>query len=88
LAQQLQKTDAPALFASEADEASVFPLPADLERVPQPQVAPPVSRKKPELVHVAFEAKPIAGLLAPGIGYQYWTYNGTVPGPMIRVRHR
>jgi FtsP/CotA-like multicopper oxidase with cupredoxin domain len=44
------------------------------------------NRKKPELVHVELEAKPITGLLADGVGYQYWTYNGTVPGPMIRVR--
>jgi FtsP/CotA-like multicopper oxidase with cupredoxin domain len=31
------------------------------------------------------EAKPITGLLADGVGYQYWTYNGTVPGPMIQA---
>jgi nitrite reductase (NO-forming) len=48
-------------------------------------VAPPVNRKKPELVHVTLEAKPITGRLADGVGYQYWTYNGTV-NPMIRVR--
>ncbi len=32
------------------------------------------------------EARPVTGLLAEGVGYHYWTYNGTVPGPMIRVR--
>ena len=36
-------------------------------------------------MHVELEARPVTGLLAEGIGYHYWTYNGTVPGPMIRV---
>jgi nitrite reductase (NO-forming) len=61
-------------------------LPANLERLPPPAIAPPVNRKKPAAVHVKLEARPVTGLLAEGIGYHYWTYNGTVPGPMIRVR--
>ena len=73
------------LFDS-ANEATLPTLPANLGRVPQPQVAPPVNRNKPTLVHVTLEAKPVTGLLADGVGYKYWTYNGTVPGPMIRVR--
>ncbi|MCI0745972.1 MAG: copper-containing nitrite reductase [Verrucomicrobia subdivision 3 bacterium] len=69
-----------------AGETSVSALPANLERVAAPLVAPPVNRKKPALVRAELEAKPVTGLLAEGIGYNYWTYNGTVPGPMIRVR--
>jgi nitrite reductase (NO-forming) len=68
------------------DEALVSDLPANLERLPAPAIAPPVNRKKPASVHVELEARPVTGLLAEGIGYHYWTYNGTVPGPMIRVR--
>jgi nitrite reductase (NO-forming) len=86
-AQESQKTESPAASSSDsADEATLPALPANLGRVPQPQVAPPVNRKKPVLVHVTLEAKPVIGLLADGVGYKYWTYNGTVPGPMIRVR--
>jgi nitrite reductase (NO-forming) len=83
-AQEAEHTDEPA--ASAADETTLPALPPNLGRVPQPEVAPPVNRKKPTLVHVTLEAKPVTGLLADGIGYKYWTYNGTVPGPMIRVR--
>ena len=71
--------------ASVAEEALVSDLPANLERLPAPAIAPPVNRKKPAAVHVKLEARPVTGLLADGIGYHYWTYNGTVPGPMIRV---
>src|SRR5262249_25420319 len=72
--------------APSGGETGLPPLRADLGRVPSPEVAPPVNRKKPEFVRVTLEAKPVTGLLADGVGYQYWTYNGTVPGPMIRVR--
>ncbi len=88
LAQKEQKAGPPASStpASVVGEALVSDLPANLERLPAPAIAPPVNRKKPASVHVELEARPVTGLLAEGIGYRYWTYNGTVPGPMIRVR--
>ncbi|VVM07361.1 copper-containing nitrite reductase [Methylacidimicrobium tartarophylax] len=87
VAQESQKTEPPAASSyNSADEAALPALPANLGRLPQPPVAPPVNRHKPTLVHVTLECKSVTGLLADGVGYQYWTYNGTVPGPMIRVR--
>lgn len=87
-AQEMSKTGtpAPAPTVPVAVAAQIPALPANLERLPAPSVAPPVNRKKPAKVHVELEARPVTGLLADGIGYHYWTYNGTVPGPMIRVR--
>jgi nitrite reductase (NO-forming) len=88
LAQEVLKTDTTAASSSAlvANEAQVPDLPANLERLPAPSIAPPVNRKKPATVHVELEVRPVTGLLSEGIGYHYWTYNGTVPGPMIRVR--
>lgn len=55
-----------------------------------PEVPPPITRTEPALVKVALEAKEIEGTLAAGIKadtrYRFWTFNGTVPGPMVRVR--
>jgi nitrite reductase (NO-forming) len=85
-AEEAQNPVAASSSASVADEASVPILPANLERLPAPAIAPPVNRKKPASVRVELEARPVTGLLAEGVGYHYWTYNGTVPGPMIRVR--
>ena len=31
-------------------------------------------------------AKEVSGLLADGTTYTYFTFNGTVPGPFLRVR--
>jgi nitrite reductase (NO-forming) len=61
-------------------------LPVGLSRLPQPQVAPPVNRGHPATVSMELETKVVTALMADGVGYTYWTYNGTVPGPMIRVR--
>lgn len=46
----------------------------------------PVGRNNPEEVNVEIEAKEVIGEMAPGIYFNYWTYNGQVPGPFIRAR--
>jgi nitrite reductase (NO-forming) len=37
-------------------------------------------------VKVDLEARELTALLADGRAYRFWTFNSTVPGPMIRVR--
>ena len=64
----------------------VQPAPANLTRLPQPQVAPPVGSRGPELVKYNLEIKEVVAQLDDGVAYKYWTFNGTVPGPMLRVR--
>jgi nitrite reductase (NO-forming) len=54
--------------------------------LPRPQVAPPITRAAPELVKVELETREITATLADGVAYTFWTFNGTVPGPMLRVR--
>lgn len=51
-----------------------------------PDVAPPIKRKEPALVQVQLEVSERVGKLADGTEYLYWTFGGSVPGPMIRVR--
>ena len=51
-----------------------------------PDVPAFISRTMPETVEVHFEAREIVGDLAEGKRYKFWSFNGTVPGPMIRVR--
>ena len=43
-------------------------------------------RREPELIRLALETKEVLAEIAPGIVYNYWTFDGTVPGPMLRVR--
>lgn len=49
-------------------------------------IPPPIKRKKSETVVVELETKEVVAELAQGVTYEYWTYNGTVPGPFIRAR--
>ena len=51
-----------------------------------PKMAPPITRKAAETVKVTLEAKEVEGRIAEGASYVYWTFDGTVPGPMIRAR--
>ncbi len=61
------------------------PIPPGTARLPLPQVAPPIQRTEPTTVKVEIEAKEVVALLDDGVAFTYWTFNGTVPGPMIRV---
>jgi nitrite reductase (NO-forming) len=49
-------------------------------------VPAPIERSAPETVQVELETIELTGRLADGTAYNYFTFNGTVPGPFIRVR--
>ena len=49
-------------------------------------VPPPITRTEPELVKVELTTKEVIAEMAPGVFINYWTFDGQVPGPMIRVR--
>lgn len=51
-----------------------------------PNVPSATARTSPATVVVNFEAKEYVGELADGVKYKFWSFNGTVPGPMVRVR--
>jgi nitrite reductase (NO-forming) len=58
---------------------------ADISRDPA-DVPPPLARREPQIVHVDLITEEIGGRLAEGTTFVYWTFNGKVPGPLIRVR--
>lgn len=51
-----------------------------------PNVPPPITRTAPARVVVEMETTEQKGRLADGVEYEFWTFNGTVPGPFARVR--
>jgi nitrite reductase (NO-forming) len=51
-----------------------------------PLVPPPITRSTPARVIVELETVETTGVLADGVEYAFWTFNGTVPGPLLRVR--
>lgn len=49
-------------------------------------VPAPLERESSEKVKIHMTTKEVISEVAPGIYFNYWTFNGTVPGPMLRVR--
>jgi len=61
------------------------PKAADVTRDPS-DLPPPIGKRGPKLVKTYLSTEEVLGRLADGTTYTYWTFNGKVPGPMIRVR--
>lgn len=73
------ETDAAATVApAVADAVSIIRNPADLPA--------PIGDRAPTTVQVDLTAVEVDGQLADGTTYHYMTFNGQVPGPMIRAR--
>lgn len=46
----------------------------------------PLTRKEAQLVSIDLYTDELVAEMMPEVTYQYWTYNGKVPGPFIRAR--
>lgn len=57
----------------------------DIARDPL-DVPPPITRKEPANVPIEITTKEVIAEIAPGVVANYWTFDGTVPGPFLRVR--
>ena len=76
--------------ALRADEEDAIPV-ADLPVIEgvlgyAPNAAPPVDRDYRAHVTVELETTEKVMELADGVEYRFWTFGGSVPGPMVRVR--
>ncbi|MBV6323300.1 copper-containing nitrite reductase [Duganella violaceipulchra] len=56
------------------------------ELLAPPLLPPPITRKTPAKVIVNLTVEEVEREIAPGTRYTFWTFGGTVPGKMIRVR--
>ncbi|MCK5503765.1 MAG: nitrite reductase, copper-containing [Thermodesulfovibrionia bacterium] len=66
-------------------DLSQFERVKDISKNPA-DMPPPINRGTPATVNFTLHVKEVISELAPGITYNYWTFNGTVPGPFLRVR--
>ena len=58
---------------------------ADISQKPE-DVPPPIGNRGPQTVRVDLVTVELEARLAEGTTFGYWTFNGRVPGPMLRVR--
>lgn len=64
--------------AQPVDVASITKDPTD--------IPPPITRGFSDTVHIFLEVREVVAEIQGGTTFSYWTFNGTVPGPLFRVR--
>lgn len=58
---------------------------ADISQDPT-NIPAPIGDRKPETVEIKMMVKEVLSEIAPDIWLNYWTYDGKIPGPFLRVR--
>lgn len=48
-------------------------------------VPPPITRTEPTTVRITSTIQEVTAEFSPGTSYEFWTFDGTVPGPLFRV---
>jgi nitrite reductase (NO-forming) len=76
---------APAGHLSQRAYSVPTPVANDIAHDPS-VVPPPIGDRGPETVLVELETIEIEARLDDRATFRYWTFNGTVPGPLVRVR--
>lgn len=62
-----------------------FPRVADIARDPS-DLPPPIDRAGTTTVEIHLTAEEVLSSIAPGVVINYWTFDGKVPGPFLRVK--
>jgi len=72
-------------FLVTATPATQTLVEADISREPN-DLPPPIGKRDPKTVRVDLFTVEMEARLAEGTTFGYWTFNGKIPGPFIRVR--
>jgi nitrite reductase (NO-forming) len=69
---------APAVRPAAVNAVSIVRNPSDLP--------PPIGNREPMTLKLSMETLEVVGQLADGTTFRYFTFDGKVPGPMLRIR--
>jgi len=72
-------------FLVTATPSTQVTVEADISRPPT-DLPPPIGKRDPKTVRLDLLTVEMEGRLAEGTTFGYWTFNGKVPGPFVRVR--
>lgn len=76
--------------AAPAERPKVATAPLD-KKIPRvlgdpTDIPPPIERNTPKAHDLTLEAEEVTAQIEPGVTFNFMTYSGQVPGPMVRVR--
>ncbi len=74
------------VFAVKVQDPKKFTIDEVAILTTAPEVPPAIKRSKPARVKINLEVVEVTKRLADGVEYNFWTFGGTVPGPMMRIR--
>ncbi|MDY6764909.1 MAG: copper-containing nitrite reductase, partial [Halobacteria archaeon] len=69
----------------EQDDGSVS-LDTDKVAADPTDIPSPINRSEPKHHEITLEAKEVTAEIEPGVSFNFMTFGGQIPGPMIRVR--
>ncbi len=72
--------------AATTEPEAADPDPVDAPFLAAPEMMGPVGDRGPQEIEFDIVVEELVGKVANGVAYEFWTFNGTVPGPMLRVR--
>jgi nitrite reductase (NO-forming) len=79
-------TQAPADTSAQATASNTTPVPQIVPPAHQLYNAQAPATPQGNTVNLTLTVKEVLISIAPGVAYHAWTFNGTVPGPVLRVR--
>jgi len=69
------------------DKTNLEKLPKETFKIVHPPEVPaPITRSSPARIAIEVEVLETVKRLSDGVDYTFWTFGGSVPGPMFRVR--
>ena len=74
------------VFAVKVQDPKKFTIDEVAILTTAPEVPPAIKRSKPARVKINLEVVEVTKRLADGVEYNFWTFGGTVPRPMMRIR--
>ncbi|HZW05196.1 MAG TPA: multicopper oxidase domain-containing protein, partial [Anaerolineaceae bacterium] len=77
---------APVVQADREPQETAAPVSTTSIVLPADELPAPLGQRQPQVVQVDLETVEVEARLANGASYRFWTFNGKVPGPFVRVR--
>jgi len=82
----IEPANAPVQQAADTSLGAAETVTADRVAADPRDIPAPITRKKPAVVEALLETEEVVAEVEPGVTFRYMTFNGQIPGPLVRTR--